>query len=245
MTTLLREVADRATVLTGLSRSYEFTEFEFRDDGPTGFTFEGVASVVDTPYTVRDMFGDFTETIKAGAFNKFLKDSKHDVALFVNHDTRSLPLATRSDGSLRLAADPNLRVTASLNPSRPSVQEVRHAVADGQARQMSIGFSVPKARDQWNGDFTERIISEANVSDTSIVWRGASPTTTGAMRTFDEFMESLEDIEMSLDEIRRAIAAFEARLPEPEPNFELRDRDDLERLARRLKANPAALAGVA
>ena len=77
-------------------RNFTFTECEFRaDSGGDGLIFEGVASVVDTPYTVRDMFGEFTETIRAGAFNKTLKDGKADVALFVNHDTRALPLATR------------------------------------------------------------------------------------------------------------------------------------------------------
>ena len=199
-------------------RDFEFRDFEFRDDTETGgFTFEGVASVVDTAYTVRDMFGEFTETIKRGAFNKTLRDGKADVALFVNHDTRALPLATRLDGSLTLSADPDLRVTAKLNPARPSVQETRHAVVDGQARQMSIGFTVPQARDKWNDDMSERVISEVNLIETSIVWRGASPTTSAAMRSYDEFMESLTDIDMTDEQLQRAIAALSERLPAAEP----------------------------
>lgn len=209
----MHDVAERATALTDLCRNYDLTTVEFRDDGPTGLTFEGVASVVDVPYTVRDQFGEFTETIRAGAFNKTLKDSKADVALFVNHDTRSLPLATRASKTLDLMADPHLRVIANLNGSRPSVQEARHAVADGQARQMSIGFNVPKdpKKDVWNEDYTERVIHEVKLVETSIVWRGASPTTTGKMRSLDDLL-SVDMSEWSEDEVRRAIAHLETRL---------------------------------
>ena len=56
-------------------RHFDMADFEFRDEGSNGFTFEGVASVVDAPYQVRDAFGEFTETISAGAFNKTLRDS--------------------------------------------------------------------------------------------------------------------------------------------------------------------------
>ena len=209
-------------------RSFEFTDFEFRDDGVKGYTFDGVASVVDTPYEVRDQWGTFTETIGAGAFNKTLRDGKADVALFVNHDTRALPLATRLDGSLRLSADPHLRVTATLNPARPSVQEVRHAVGDGQARQMSIGFSVPQKRDQWNDTFTERHISEVNLAEASIVWRGASPTTTGAMRSDNDLLRSFTDASLTKDEFRRITSIMQHRFADLFNNMiEDRLRDEL------------------
>ena len=203
-------IADRAN--PGLCvRNFELTRAEFGEPVDERITFEGVASVVDTPYEVRDQWGTFTETIKRGAFNKTIKDGRADVALFVNHDTRALPLATRLDGSLTISASPDLSVRAMLNPLRPSVQEVQHAVTDGQARQMSIGFSVPKARDQWNDDFTERVVSEVNLSETSIVWRGASPTTVGAIRSLDEFLRSLSVMDMDEAEMKRAIRSMEHR----------------------------------
>lgn len=221
-------IADRATQSHAV-RSFEFTEIEFRDDSNGKVVFEGVASVVDTPYTVRDQFGEFTETIRAGAFNKTLRDGKADVALYINHDTRGLPLATRLDGSLELSATPDLHVRATLNPARPSVQEAQHAVADGQARQMSIGFNVPKSRDHWNDDFTERQIAELNLGETSIVWRGASPTTTGAIRSIDELLEAFPAGEWDEAEVRRAIAALEALLPAPAVDLALIARDFAER----------------
>lgn len=193
-------------------RSFAFDEFEFRDEGSGGFTFEGVASVVDTPYPVRDAWGEFHETIKAGAFNKTLRDGSNDIALFVNHDYRALPLATKASGNLRLSVDPHLRVIATLDPSRPSVQETAAAVRGGQARQMSIGFSVPKSRDKWNDDMTERWISEAQLTETSIVWRGANPHTSGGMRALDEILALRVD-DMTEDEARRAVAYFAAMLP--------------------------------
>jgi HK97 family phage prohead protease len=248
------DIADRATPGAHLIRSFDFSTCEFRDDSADGlFTFEGVASVVDTPYQVRDQFGTFTETIKAGAFDKTLaeltkraaKGGDADVALFVNHDTRALPLATVSAGNLMLRATPHLAVTATLNPARPSVQEARHAVADGQARQMSIGFSVPKNRDGWNADYTERTISEVALSEASIVWRGASPTTTGTMRSLADLLDLFpEGAEYDEAEVRRAITHLEHLLPAPEvaaiaDAILQRDRDDLARLEHKIAARPA------
>ena len=229
-------ITERVGSTDTIYRSYQIADFEFRDDTEgDGFTFEGVASVVDTPYTVRDRWGEFTETIRAGAFNKTLKDSKADVALFVNHQHQSVPLATRSAGTLNLSADPDLRVVASLDRERPSVLDVRSAVTRGEMRQMSIGFTVPKARDSWNDDMTEREISEVALMETSIVWKGANPHTSGSMRSLDEFMASLVDVEMDADEIRRAVAFFTERLPDRAVEFAERDRADRERLERKAR----------
>jgi len=194
-------------------RSFDFGTFEFRDASETEVTFEGVASVVDTAYEVRDMFGTFTETISAGAFNKTLRDSKADIALFVNHNSDAAPLATRAAGTLKLAANPNLSVVASMDAARPDVQIVRSAVSRGELSQMSIGFSVPKDKQTWNADYTERTIHEVKLSEASIVWRGASPTTTAAVRSLQDILEDINADDP--DEIRRAIAYLSDLLPAP------------------------------
>jgi HK97 family phage prohead protease len=200
----MHDITDRAAGGASVQyRSYEIADFEFRDEGSNGFTFEGVASVVDTPYMVRDQWGEFSETIRAGAFNKTLRDSKADVALLVNHDTKGIPLATRGAGTLKLTADPHLRVTAELDPARPSVQDIRSAVSRGEMRQMSIGFSVPKARDQWSDDYAERTISEVNLSEASIVWKGASPTTTASIRSLVDLLGDFSELDE--DEMQRAL----------------------------------------
>jgi HK97 family phage prohead protease len=250
------DIASRATAGAHITRSFDFSECEFRSEGrPDGFlTFEGVASVVDKPYTVRDQFGEFEETVRGGAFDKTLSElpkratkEGQDVALFTNHDYRALPLATVSGGRYELWTTPDLAVRAFLNPKRPSVQEAQHAVADGDANQMSIGFTIPnKARDKWSDDWSQRTIEELKLHETSIVWRGASPTTTGAMRSLGDLLDLFPaDGEYDEAEVRRAMSHLELLLPAPEvaavaAAIAQRDLADRERLERKIADRPAA-----
>lgn len=208
-------IESRAAVKDREHRAFDFGTVEFRESSDTAVVFEGVASVVDRPYQVRDMFGTFTETISAGAFTKTLKDSKADIALFVNHRSENPPLATRMAGSLELAATPDLTVRASMDPMRPDVQTVRSAVTRGELSQMSIGFSVPKDRQTWNDTFTERTIHEVKLVEASIVWRGANPYTCGAVRSLDDLLSEIDCDDP--DQIRRAIAHLETLLRSDEP----------------------------
>ena len=195
-------------------RSFPITAFEFRDDSAE-FNFEGVASVVDRAYDVNDQWGTFSETIRSGAFNKAIKDyskrAQDDVFLFVNHRHQDVPMASRNAGTLKLSADPNLRAAASLDMSRSDVQIARSAVTRGEMTQMSIGFTVNKARDEWNDDYTQRVIHEVNLKEVSIVPIGANPYTSASMRSYSEFMRSLSDVEMTRDEMRRAVKNLEKR----------------------------------
>lgn len=236
-------------------RDFDLTDYEFRGaDSDSGWTFEGVASVVDAAYTVRDQFGEFSETIAAGAFDKSIREAtkrsakasgpgmEPDVALFINHRHADVPLASTFAGTLRVAADPHIRVSADLDRDRSDVVIARSAVMRGELRQMSVGMYV--TRDKWNKDMTERIVTEAKLDEVSIVRRGANPLTSTGMRSLDELMESLTDIDMTEDEVRRAIVAFQARLPQPEAVdladiFAERDRQDLERLERKRLLRPA------
>lgn len=227
---LMREIADRASQVREV-RHHDVTALEVRAAESGAVTFDGVASVVDTPYLVRDMFGEFSETIAKGAFNRTLKQ-KADVRLLVNHD--GVPLARTKSGTLALSADPHLRAVAELDPMNPTVAEIRSAMGRGDLDQMSIGFRV---RDQkWSEDYTEREIREVELFDVSVVTYPASPTTVASLRSVDDLIADIERGELSEDEIRRAIAALEARLTPAEPvadPFADRDREDLERLTRR------------
>lgn len=225
-TTLLRDLSDRASLLREV-RAYDSTlEVRAEDDGKV--TFEGTASVVDTPYTVRDMLGEYQETIRKGAWNKTLKE-KADVRLLVNHD--GVPLARTKSKTLRLFADPHLRGTADLDPGNPTVQEIRSAMGRGDMDQMSVGMRVH--RQEWNGDFTERTIIEAELFDVSLVTYPASPTTSASLRSLDEWLASLTAADE--DEVRRVIAHCQGLLPQalPEDLFAERDRADREALDRK------------
>jgi HK97 family phage prohead protease len=213
----LRDIADRAS-LTREVRDYAVDDVEVRAAEDGGLTFEGTASVVDTPYVVRDMFGEFSETIMPGAFNRTIKQ-KSDVRLLVNHE--GVPLARTKSNTLALLADPHLRAVApSLDPKNPDVQRIQSAMGRGDMDQMSIGMRV---RDQdWSSDHSERTIREIELFDVSIVTYPASPTTSALLRSVDDLLVELADVDLDEAELRRAIAALESRLPEPTPVATLR-----------------------
>ena len=230
----LRSIEDRPDLAREVR--YHDTTLEVRAGESDGFTFDGIASVVDTPYTVRDLFGDFQETIVRGAFTKTLKE-KSDVRFLINHD--GLPLARSKSKTLTLSANPDLRAVAHLDSANPIVQGLKSAVDRRDLDQMSIGMRVH--RQEWNGDYTERFIKEAELFDVSAVTFPASPTTSASMRSLDEFMQSLTDFEMDDDEIRLAIAYFESRLAPPVTDFAARDRADMDRHALLAADEPALL----
>lgn len=209
MTQMLRDIADRASLEREI-RSHDITDMEIRTGSDGAITFDGIASVVDKPYAVRDMFGDYQETIAKGAFNRTIKQ-KADVRLLKNHDPNFVFARTKS-GTLQLSAEPDLRAFApSLDPANPQVQTLRSEMDRGDINQMSIGMRV---KDQvWSSDYTERMIKEVELFDVSAVTYPASPTTSASLRSLDEWLESLRDIEMTDDEVRRAIEHFTKLLP--------------------------------
>lgn len=172
------QVADRAH-LDWEQRDFHVTPVECRDDSDgVGVTFTGVASVVDTPYEVHDIFGTFNETIRSGAFKRTLSN-RDDVRLLINHE--GVPIARTKSGTLELSADPHLRATAKLDAANPTVQEIRSAMARGDIDQMSIGMRV--VDQEWNKDYTERTIGEIKLFDVSAVTFPASETTTASLRS--------------------------------------------------------------
>ena len=235
----MSDLSQRAEADGLVRRSFSFDEIEVRSDDSNGFTVEGIASVVDHPYPVRDQWGTYTETIKAGAFKTSLSNGSN-ISLYYGHRSTEFPFANTRSGTLQLKADPHLRVVGTLDPVRPDVQILRSVVANGLAGEMSIGFMPVKARDKWSQDMTEVVRTQVNLREVSIVEQGANTGGTAAsMRSFDQFMESLTEVEMTEDEIQRAIAYFSDLLPRAEEPGELvnpfadRDRQDRERLERK------------
>lgn len=213
------DIAERANASAVVYRSFDMDDVEIReaDDGSGDLIFEGVASIVEHPYKVRDMFGEYTETIARGAFNKTLADGASRVSLYVNHRHSDVPLATRKAGTLTLTADPHLRVRGQFDPTRPDVQIVASAIRRREMTEMSIGFNAVKTRDVWNDDYTEVTRGEVALREVSIVEQGANTGgTQAAMRAFDDFMQTITDTDMSEDEVRRAIAHLESLLQTPE-----------------------------
>ncbi len=234
---MLRSIEDRAAVTDREVRDFTVADLEMREDSTTGtIRFEGVASVVNTPYPVRDMFGEFVETIAEGAFHRTIRQ-RPDVRMLKNHNTDHVFARTKS-GTLALADDPHLRATApSLDQANPQVQTLRSELDRGDVDQMSIGFRV---KDQeWSEDYTERTIREIELFEVSVVTFPASPTTSAGLRSLDEFITMLTEFDADEDDLRRAIAALTERLPvdEIDPTIlarDLADRDRFDRLIRNL-----------
>ena len=252
---MLPDLSQRGDALGIERRSYAFDDIEIREDSPDGFTFEGVASVVEHPYRVNDQFGTYTEVIKTGAFDASLRDKNQNVALYVNHGWRfgHVALATRAAKTMTLSADPNLRVRASIDPSRSDAVIVRSAVKRGELPQMSVGFKPVKARDKWSPDWSEVARTQVNLIEVSIVEQGANDQTSAAVRSFEDLMTLITDVEISEADARRGIAFFEAFIPTivdeeirsgEEPQiinpFAERDRADRERLERKRRCPIAA-----
>lgn len=124
-------------------RAFDF-EFETRSDGRN---LEGYAAVFNTPTTIRDVGGDFEETILPGAFKRTLSQRTPILQWDHGKDPRvgTVPIGTIS----HLAEDSRgLHVQARLFDN-PIVEPVRQAIEARAIRGMSFRFGVPAGGDDW------------------------------------------------------------------------------------------------
>jgi HK97 family phage prohead protease len=187
-------------------------------DGGT-LRFTGYASVTESAYEMQDWLGDYTEVIRRGAFSKTLAEGA-DVPLKLNHD--GMTLARTKSGTMRLAEDSTgLHVEADLDPANGQVRDIRSAMDRGDLDEMSFAFRV--TRQEWSPDYSQRDITEVNLSkgDVSIVNYGANPHTAGltSLRT------ALADPSLDRDRLLEMLRGFpelsdllapRAELPAPE-----------------------------
>lgn len=154
---------------------------QMRSDETSGrVNFHGYASISDTPYEVSDWLGQYTETIRAEAFNKTLMRDGLDVIFVYNHDWDAIPMARTTSGTLQLRADEvGLFTNARLDASRPDVMMLRSAMNDGTVNAMSFAFYVTDQT--WSKDYESREILELDMhgGDVSAVTWPANPATTG------------------------------------------------------------------
>lgn len=147
---------------------------------------EGYASVTEAPYEMYDMFGPYTEVIRAGAFAKTLSENPQ-VQLLLNHG--GLSMAYTRAGTLQLSEDSTgLHMRAEVNPTRSDVSDMLTALDDGAVDEMSFAFRVPSGKSIWSPDWDQRDITEVDMhrGDVSVVNFGANPgTSVGAMRAQD------------------------------------------------------------
>ena len=194
--TILKEM-DRQTE----NRSFTFSAVEQRnDDDKDTLLFTGYASVFNKGYGVRDQRGQYTETIKPGAFKKTLKE-QDDVRFLVNHD--GIPLARTSSGTLELEEDDyGLFVRAELDPSNPTVAEIASAMKRGDLNEMSFAFAA--IRDDFDAREENREVTEARLFDVSVVTYPANPWAGAKLRGVE-----LDNLHKELVEARNGEQATE------------------------------------
>lgn len=171
----------RAIPLVPELRFYRTSDLEYREDSSTGLVWiTGTPIVYNTPYTVSDMFGEFTERMNPSVGEDAMTRG-FDVRLLENH--KGLPFARTKPAQgksptllLEHAPGVGVRMRAGVDPDAPRVQDLLSAIERGDAGEMSVGFMV--GDDQWSDDYLEReIFRFAEWLDVSVVTFAASPTT--------------------------------------------------------------------
>ncbi len=187
-------------------RSVDFTSESSGD----GRTLEGYAAVFDSPTRIRSWEGDFTETIRAGAFARSLKERLPVLQYDHGKDARvgSVPIGAIED----VREDKRgLYVRAKLFDN-PVVEPVRQAIAGGAIRGMSFRFEVPDGGDTWSrsGSTEEREIRDADVHELGPVVFPAYDTTSVTVRSLlaqldpDQYRHLLRELADEIGALVRA-----------------------------------------
>lgn len=160
---------------------------EVRVDEDGNPILEGYATVYNVEY---DVFGGppfgWTEEFSDGSCDKSVAE-RDDTRLLINHDSRTaagVPLGRRSVDaeSLDLESDKlGLFCKSTLDQNSPIVTGLVSAMRRGDIDQMSLAFRA--TRQEWNDDFTHRIIREVQLFDVSVVAYPANPATFVQLRT--------------------------------------------------------------
>lgn len=162
-------------------RFWNGTLVEIRERTDTNeIVLSGTPIIYDKPYTVRDLFGEFTETMAPTVADDVIERGL-DCRFLFNHDgpplARTINGHTGGAGTMRLEnTDTALVMTATLDARSQLSNDLMVAIERGDLAEMSCGFIV--ARDEWNEDFDERtILSFAELVDVSAVTYPCSTTT--------------------------------------------------------------------
>jgi HK97 family phage prohead protease len=148
--------------------------------GEGGCILEGIPIVLDTPTKINDVFGSYTEIIRAGALDGA---DLSDIRLLYNHDLSKVPLA-RTPKTMRFNLDSaGLKMTAEL-PDTEEAKSIHTAVKRGDLSGMSFAFKVPLGGDTFDAKTNTRTINKIEkVYEFSITPFPAYPQTSIEART--------------------------------------------------------------
>jgi HK97 family phage prohead protease len=178
-------------------RSFDF-EFDTRSDGRT---LEGYAAVFNTPAKIRDLQGDFEETILPGAFKRSLAERMPILQWDHGKDPRvgTVPIGAIQD----LSEDSRgLHVRARLFDN-DVVEPVRQAIEAQAVRGMSFRFGVPEGGDEWPTR-DQRNVRDADVHELGPVAFPAYDATSVSVRSMladldpDEYRSLIRELAADL-----------------------------------------------
>ncbi len=156
-----------------------------------GLYIEGRPILYDTPTTIKESFGEYTEIIERGALDGAdLTDSR----LLYNHDLNRIPLA-RTPKTMQFIVDQaGLLMRAEL-PGTEEGKAVYTAVKRGDLTGMSFAFTVPEGGSAFDPKTNTRTISKIKkVYEVSVVPFPAYPETSVEARSeIKNIWDQLED----------------------------------------------------
>lgn len=147
---------------------------EVRAKDSNTIVIEGYAATWDTWYEVAGgpPYG-WLESIQRGAVDKSISEQS-DCRLLINHE--GLALARVKDGDLELRSDDvGIWFRATMDGNRSDARDLALAIESGNVDQCSWAFVV--MRQEWNSDYTQRLITEARMYDVSVVTYPANSAT--------------------------------------------------------------------
>ena len=178
------------------------------DEENTGHIVEGLAAVYDQETRIADIFGEFVEVIRAGAFDETDFD---DVRLLVNHDFNGIALArsrrnNKSDkpNTMQLFVDENgVNIKADLDTeNNEQARALYSAISRGDMDGMSFCFYVSEDNQRWSKkdgvDYRE-ILKVDKVIEVSAVNFPAYGGTNINSRSLDSDRRALENARALLD----------------------------------------------
>lgn len=165
-------------------RTVSASQLEIRENSDGTLAVAGYAATYGTTYDVAGgpPWG-YSETFAEGAFRKTVLEA--DVRFLVNHDGVPLARSSAGKGTMRLTSDSTglLMEVDQLDAANPDVQRLVSALRRGDLDQMSHAFRA--VRQEWNADYTERTVREAQLFDVSAVTFPANDATIIALRDDD------------------------------------------------------------
>lgn len=167
------------------------------DTDPEFWSYAGEASVVGHDYMVRDMWGEYTERIAPGAFDKTLAENPTVMLNWMHNPETTMVTSARAashpSGGMTLTASPNLTVDARISKTDLDAQRFMPKVVRGDATSMSFAFRV--MRQEWDEDYMDRTILEVSLArgDVAVVVTGlgANPAAWGTVRTVTDADQAL------------------------------------------------------